>query len=607
MRPFMRVGAVVGLVCAALAVCAPQQMAVGQTTQDLVINYVAPPVPNPAAQNNEVRAYFSVLDADRRPVPGLTPDAIGVSLFGRPITGFELSQPQDPMAIILVIDTSGSMSGQPLEQAKAAAKQFIDTLAAQDEVALFSFNLTVTNHTPDFTVDKSAIKNLIGSSELAVPKDGTGWTCLYDALYDAVTLAVKRPQGRGAIVVLSDGADIAKDKKPCSRHNAGDVVDRAQSTLMPIYTIGLGQADRVTLEKFAYQTGGQALISPQPDDLAQAFQDLGHLLKDQYRLAFKTDLSGSGALQISLKSDPKAIADAQITLVRPDPLPLPPGPGIAIEGQSQVVEGALVFTVSFQTGPANSPVREARWYVDNGLMGVITDVQHATHQLTYRVNDSAGQCLVGDHELRIEAINAAKGESQHSADFTIVKEMCPAAPPPGQIWIVLVAVVALAALVGVFVVMRRQAKVQTGGMPDNLSEKTEEEPAEIGLVARLRLMGGARTADNKTELAMTTDTFRIGRGADNDLCLEDKKVSRKHAEIHFNSVTRTFTLFDRNSTGGTRVNDKFIKASSAVLTNNATIVVGSANILFEVTRGGDPTRGSIGGTTEDDDRTEMEP
>ena len=84
---------------------------------------------------------------------------------------------------------------------------------------------------------------MIGSSELAVPKDGTGWTCLYDALYDAVTLAVKRPQGRGAIVVLSDGEDI-KDKKQCSRHNVGDVVDKAQSTLMPIYTIGLGQADR---------------------------------------------------------------------------------------------------------------------------------------------------------------------------------------------------------------------------------------------------------------------------------------------------------------------------------------------------------------------------
>ena len=56
-----------------------------------------------------------------------------------------------------------------------------------------------------------------------------------------------------------------------------------------------------------------------------------------------------------------------------------------------------MFTVSLQTGPTDSPVREARWYVDNVQMGVITDVQQATHQLTYRVNDSAGKCLVGDH------------------------------------------------------------------------------------------------------------------------------------------------------------------------------------------------------------------
>lgn len=604
MRPVMRVCAVIGLAFMALAVFAPQRLVLGQSVaQDLVINYVAPPAPNQTEENNEVQAHFSVLNAERQPVSGLTPDALGVSLFGQPITAFELSQPQDPMSIILIIDTSGSMSGQPLEQAKAAAKQFIDTLGEKDEVALFSFNLTVTNHTPDFTVDKVAIKNLIGSSELAVPKNGTGWTCLYDALYDAVTLGVKRPQGRGAIVVLSDGADI-KDKKQCSRHNVGDVVDKAQSTLMPIYTIGLGQADQVTLEKFADQTGGQALISPKPNDLAQKFQDIGHLLKDQYRLVFKTDQSGSGALQISLKSDPKAVADVQITLLKPEPPPLPPGPGIAIEGQSQVVEGVLVFTVSLQTGPTSSPVQEARWYVDNGLMGVITDVQQAAHQLTYRVNDSAGKCLIGDHELRIEAINEAKGESKHSADFTIVKEMCPAVLPMTQIfpiWIVPVAVVALAALLGVFVVIRRQAKVQTGIAQENLSEKTEEEPSE-GLVAKLRLMGGAQTADGKTEVWMTTDIFRIGRGADNDLRLEEKKVSRKHAEIHFNSVTRTFTLFDCNSLGGTRVNDKFIKASSEVLTDNAMIVVGSANLLFEMARGGDPTRGS----TEDDDRTEME-
>ena len=103
----------------ALAVFAPQRLVLGQSSdQDLVINYVAPSIPHQSEQSNEVRAYFSVLDADRQPVSGLTPDALGVSLFGQPITAFDLSPSQDPMSIILVIDTSGSMSGKPLEQAK---------------------------------------------------------------------------------------------------------------------------------------------------------------------------------------------------------------------------------------------------------------------------------------------------------------------------------------------------------------------------------------------------------------------------------------------------------------------------------------------------------
>ena len=615
MRPFMRVLAVVGLTFMALAVFAPQMLVWGQAgSQDLIINYVAPPVPNQAAQNNEVRAYFSVLNAGRQQVLGLTKDAFGVSLFGQPITAFDLSQPKDPMAIILVIDTSGSMSGEPLKQAIAAAKQFIDTLGDQDEVAVFSFNQkgSVTNHTQGFksTQNKGAINinNLIGA--LVVPTED-GWTCLYNALYDAVTLAVKRPQDRGAIVVLSDGADIGADKKQCSTHNVGDVVDKAQTTRLPIYAIGLGQADQTTLDKFAAGTGGQALVSPKPTDLTQKFADIGHLLKDQYRLVFTTDQSGSGALQISLNSDPKAVDAEQITLLTPPPPPtsIPQPPAVDFEGRYQSASNAFVFTVTLRSNPAsNAKITDARWYVDNGQQGVISDTQ-APAVLVYNVVDSAGTCRLkpNPHELRIEVTDEKGLKGEKSGTFAIAEDMCPITPPPPSVlpYLIGIAGVALLALAGVVFIMRRQSKA-TVVYGENLSDKTEEAPSEVGLVARLRLMGGSQTADGKTELTMTTDTFRIGRDTDSELCLAEKKVSRKHAEIHFNPVTRTFTLFDRNSTGGTRVNDKFIKAGSEVLTNNATIVVGSANILFEVVRGGELTGDSTGSATEDDDRTEME-
>lgn len=582
MRSTKRLLLAIGLSGIFLALMLPGRAVRGQAQpQDLKINYVTS-VADQVSQTHNVSATISVLDAGGKPVTGLPKDAIDVSLFGQPITDFDLPPSHDPMAIILVIDTSGSMNGKPLDQAKAAAKQLIDTLGDRDEVALYSFNSTVTNLTPGFTVDKGAIKNWIGS--LAVPTDGTGWTCLYDALYDAVTLAVNRPQGRGAIVVLSDGADI-KDGKQCSQHTVGEVVDKAQNNLMPIYTIGLGQADRDTLQKFADQTGGQALISPQPSNLAQSFEDISHLLKDQYLLVFKTGQSGSGALQISLKSDPKIAGVKQIVLIPP-----PVGPTVAIDDNYQVVANTVVFTISVTPGSTPAAISEARWHV-NQEQGVISGTQVA-----YPMVDSAGACRLKPAPLDLRVVvtdeKGLKGEGFHTFP-AITEGLC---PKPVLPYLIGIAGVALA-LGGIFFfVIRKRKKVQPVVVPENLDDTTQDAASEVGLVARLRLMGGAQTADGQTELLMTTDTFRIGRSVDNNLRLEDMKVSRRHAEIHY-SVPRKFTLFD-HSTGGTRVNDKLIKASSEVLTNNAMIVVGNINIRFvmeDVTEDYDGTENETNG------------
>src|SRR5262249_52462317 len=45
-----------------------------------------------------------------------------------------------PTDVILVFDKSGSMEGQPLAQAKAGAKAFLDTLHDNDEVTLMFFD-----------------------------------------------------------------------------------------------------------------------------------------------------------------------------------------------------------------------------------------------------------------------------------------------------------------------------------------------------------------------------------------------------------------------------------------------------------------------------------
>ena len=64
--------------------------------------------------------------------------------------------------------------------------------------------------------------------------------------------------------------------------------------------------------------------------------------------------------------------------------------------------------------------------------------------------------------------------------------------------------------------------------------------------------------ETATRYPITNTTWRIGRTRDNELALQDKSVSRRHAEIHRYS-NGTFIIFDVDSLNGVYVNDEKIK------------------------------------------------
>ena len=69
---------------------------------------------------------------------------------------------RSPMAVALVIDTSGSMSGQKITNARMAASSFLETLRDGDIVSLFGFSDGVTELAPP-TVIGSASPRLADS------------------------------------------------------------------------------------------------------------------------------------------------------------------------------------------------------------------------------------------------------------------------------------------------------------------------------------------------------------------------------------------------------------------------------------------------------------
>jgi VWFA-related protein len=245
----------------------------------------APPTPGPNLVTllNQIRldrfpqiiAYSSVLDENRDPVRELTRERFRVQQDGVDVADFRMANvdaAQDPLAMALARDISGSMKGEPLEKAKAAAANFVGRFDTADQVALFKFDDRI-ELVQDFTTDKNAVIAAIDS--LRARND--------TALYDVIAQSVERLstlQGRRAVIVLTDGRDTASTK-----NQVNGAIAAANGVNIPVFVIGLNspQFTPEIMAKIASETGGDYLLAPAPDALQALYQKIRGQLQSQYR------------------------------------------------------------------------------------------------------------------------------------------------------------------------------------------------------------------------------------------------------------------------------------------------------------------------------------
>ena len=160
----------------------------------------------------DVALRVTVREANGVPVPGLEPFDFEVNEDrvpeARPLIAVEpVINPDLPVSIVLLIDISGSMAGQPLNDAKEAAQALIDQLGEGEQIAVIAFAGAIDLDTIDTarehppTTDRSAAATLIDGLE------ALGGTPLYDALYKGTLWAQEATPGHRAIVLLTDGVD----------------------------------------------------------------------------------------------------------------------------------------------------------------------------------------------------------------------------------------------------------------------------------------------------------------------------------------------------------------------------------------------------------------
>jgi Ca-activated chloride channel family protein len=229
----------------------------------------------------------TVTDDDDRLVPGLTVENFEVFDSHRPQTIALFENDAKPITIVVMLDTSASMTAV-LDQVTAAAEQFVIRLLPHDRARLCVFNDSVVLG-PEFTSDRDALARAVRQVDF-----GNG-SRLYDALATSLD-ALKPVDGRKIVVVFSDGEDTA------SRVGRRAVTNRARAEDVMVYAVGyesqvLDDDDQVVrtrpepaLRTLAAETGGGYFEVERSKDLSSTFTRVLRELHSQYLLAITPPL-----------------------------------------------------------------------------------------------------------------------------------------------------------------------------------------------------------------------------------------------------------------------------------------------------------------------------
>ena len=257
------------------------------------------------------RAYIVDIGRDG----ALTPNHLHVSENGAPVDRFTirpLAGSSINSAVMLAIDASKSMAGRPYRAAVAAAKAFADSRTGSEQIGLVAFNDQVHVAQPP-TASAGEL-----AASLEHPPGLAYGTHIFDAVMRSLTLLSDARVSTGAIVVLSDGADVG------SLATLDDTITAARNQHVRIFTVGLvtKSYDPEPLRRLANKTGGWYSEASSALELTSIYTTLGHRLASQYLLSYSSQALPNSAVTLRVGID--GVGSSAVDYTAPKPSGIAP-------------------------------------------------------------------------------------------------------------------------------------------------------------------------------------------------------------------------------------------------------------------------------------------
>ncbi len=219
----------------------------------------------------------------------------------------EVEKLQESTAIVLAVDTSGSMAGDAMQVAKQSALSFLDELPPQHPVAVVGFGDTASVISPlglDRDQTRAAVDGLTSGGE----------TTLFDALVASAEILGESGADRDAVVLLSDGADTQ------SAATDAEAADALTGEGIDLYAVGLetGDSQLGELAELTESVDGRYLAANDLSQLGAVYEDLAARLATQYRIAVEATSKGQVEVLVSVSSEGNLAVASTTTELAPE-------------------------------------------------------------------------------------------------------------------------------------------------------------------------------------------------------------------------------------------------------------------------------------------------
>ncbi len=253
----------------------------------------AQPVDTIKLSTEQVVINITVKNAKGKYVTGLDRQAFSLLEDGKEQDVAKFLGEDAPLAVAVVIDTSGSTLDKDLDRINKSVLDLANRLRPDDVLAIYAFGDGSVQQIRDYASSVRDLKPLLKQLK------GKGDTPLYDAVLRATEDLRQRPERRRTMILISDGADTTSQK---TLHEAGRETFLAG---VSIYSVDLvntksearrspeRQAGATALRQLAEETGGRYItatggfFTTSRGQLKKIFTDLIDEWHKQYTMIYE--------------------------------------------------------------------------------------------------------------------------------------------------------------------------------------------------------------------------------------------------------------------------------------------------------------------------------